>query len=470
MYRWYPDKIMAGSIDDYILRLSDPAFTSGLIQGLGRLFVGVDRSRLKFAEFGVWKGATTGQLAKFLDNKGELHLFDYEDTVSELKNKLVKANFSNVTAWGSSYRYPDSYNWNLRLILENHSDLRFDYIFLDGAHTWAVDALTFLLCDLLLNVGGYIDFDDYGWRLRGSSLDPECVPATAELYTEAQIDSLQVKAIVDLLVRRSGTYREIVENRLFQKIGAAPSAGQHLPLSDLTPHERLKALVLNANQGSIVGTTSTTASSLRSAVNVGEPHLFSGELEVMTRVMRSGHRRYQEFGVGGSTLMAIRSGLESVVAIDSDPKWVDAVRQNPEVDAAIRSGRADIRHADIGQLSQWGHPKDRKQIQRWPTYIAAAWDAWSKRNEMPDLIFVDGRFRVACCLSVIVAASSDLRLTNELRVILHDVVPERPYYDEVFGFFDVVESMNTLRVMKIKPNLSASRVMSVLLCRQFDQR
>jgi hypothetical protein len=102
MERWYPDKIVAGSIDDYLPILSDPACTSGLIEGLGQLFADVDRSQLKFAEFGVWKGATTGQLARFLGNKGELHLFDYEDTVCQLKDKLVKANFTNITAWGSS--------------------------------------------------------------------------------------------------------------------------------------------------------------------------------------------------------------------------------------------------------------------------------------------------------------------------------------------------------------------------------
>ncbi len=151
MDRWYPDRIKVGSIDDYLPCLSDPAYTTGLIQALGRLFAGRDRRLLKFAEFGVWKGATTGQLARFLDNKGELHLFDYDDTVGELKEKLEQAAFTNVTAWGNSYRYLNSYNWNLRQILENHPHLRFDYIFLDGAHTWAVDALSFLLCDLLLS-------------------------------------------------------------------------------------------------------------------------------------------------------------------------------------------------------------------------------------------------------------------------------------------------------------------------------
>ena len=167
---------------------------------------------------------TTGQLARFLNNQGQLHLFDYSDTVSDLKKKLQKAGFSNVIGWGNSYRYLNSYNWSLRYILEHHSDLRYDYIFLDGAHTWAIDALTFLLCDPLLNVGGYIDFDDYGWRLRGSSLDPSRVTDTAELYTDAQIDDFQVRAIVELLVRRRGNYREIIKNRLFQKVAATSQA------------------------------------------------------------------------------------------------------------------------------------------------------------------------------------------------------------------------------------------------------
>src|SRR5690349_10088605 len=90
----------------------------------------------------------------FLFNKGELHLFDYEDTVQPLKNRLEAVGFTNITAWGCSFRYLDSYNWSLKLILERHRDVRFDYVYLDGAHTWAIDALTFFLCDTLMNVGG----------------------------------------------------------------------------------------------------------------------------------------------------------------------------------------------------------------------------------------------------------------------------------------------------------------------------
>ena len=117
MDRWYPNKIFANSIDEYLPRLSCDTFTTPLINELTRHFAGIDRSVLKFAEFGVWQGATTGQLAKFLNNKGELHLFDYEDTVQPLKNRLEAVGFTNITAWGCSFRYLDSYNWSLRACL-----------------------------------------------------------------------------------------------------------------------------------------------------------------------------------------------------------------------------------------------------------------------------------------------------------------------------------------------------------------
>jgi hypothetical protein len=40
----------------------------------------------------------------------------------------------------------------------------------------------------------------------------------------------------------------------------------------------------------------------------------------------------------------------------------------------------------------------------------------------------------------------------------------------VFRFFDVVESVNTLRVMKIKPGVAFSEVAAALLRHQSDQR
>jgi len=63
-----------------------------------------------------------------------------------------------------------------------------------------------------------MDFDDYGWRMRGSSMDPSRIPETSLQYTDEQIDGYQVKMIIDTLVRRDARYREIVKDKIFQKI------------------------------------------------------------------------------------------------------------------------------------------------------------------------------------------------------------------------------------------------------------
>jgi len=171
------------------------------------------------AELGVYKGHTSLEFAKFLNGEGELHLFDFEDRVTNVVDALRLAGFHNFRTFGSSYKSQDSYNWSLAKLLEEHTGPIYDYVFLDGAHTWVVDALTTFLADRLLKVGGYLDFDDYDWTLGGSpTLNPNTFPATAKAYTDEQIAAPQVKMILDLLMRRDPRYREVVPNKIFQKM------------------------------------------------------------------------------------------------------------------------------------------------------------------------------------------------------------------------------------------------------------
>jgi len=171
------------------------------------------------AEIGIFKGFTSMEFAKFLNGEGELHLFDYEDRVKSVAIALEHAGFRNVRVFGSSYKLLDSYNWSLAKLLEQNAGPIYDYVFVDGAHSWAVDALTAFLADRMLKVGGYLDFDDYDWTFGGSpSCNPRVFPLTGKLYTAEQIESKQVKMIVDLLIRRDPRYQEVVANKIFQKL------------------------------------------------------------------------------------------------------------------------------------------------------------------------------------------------------------------------------------------------------------
>lgn len=178
------------------------------------------------AEIGIYRGDTSELLAEHLAGEGELHLFDFDHRVAQVTDRLARAGYRNVVGHPNSERVMDSYNWSLMKVLEQHPEPLFDYVFLDGAHTWPLDALAFCLVDRLLVPGGYVDFDDYDWSMQQSpTMRPAVNPVTAELYTDEQIEVSHVALVVDLLVRRSRRYTEVVEDKIFRKVPTAEGGG-----------------------------------------------------------------------------------------------------------------------------------------------------------------------------------------------------------------------------------------------------
>lgn len=204
--KWYPEKVLVGSEG-----------TPGTYNFMESVFH--KEKHFAYAEFGFYRADTARNICERFPNCF-LYLFDFFENVDFAQEKLSV--FDNkIYYYGNSRNYNDSYNWSLiKLIEKNQNQPIFDYCFLDGAHTFAIDALNFFLCDRLTRVGGYIDFDDYDWTLRGSSLDPKKIPAIADQYTDEQIDSKQVALIVDHIVRPDSRYKEIVKNKIFQKIAS----------------------------------------------------------------------------------------------------------------------------------------------------------------------------------------------------------------------------------------------------------
>lgn len=204
--KWYPQNLRVGE-----------AGTAGTYGFMETVFE--PNQAFTYAEFGIWKADTAANVCRRFPN-ANLHLFDFEENIQAAREKLSV--FPNQIAYyGNSQRYNDSYNWALgKLVLQHNATPLFDYCFLDGAHTFAVDALNFFLCDRLLKPGGYMDFDDYHWKLRSSSLRPEKVPEILLQYTEEQIAAQQVKMIVDGLVKTDPRYVERVPNKVYQKLRA----------------------------------------------------------------------------------------------------------------------------------------------------------------------------------------------------------------------------------------------------------
>lgn len=201
---WYPEKLRVGD-----------AGTPATYEFMETAFQADEP--FSYAEFGIYKGATALKVNELFPNC-EIYLFDFEKTLNDFKKKDPSLS-DRFHYFGNSQKYNDSYNWSLmKLIKVNQNHHIFDYCFFDGAHTVAVDALNFFLADKLLKVGGYMDFDDYNWKIRGSSLDPKFVPEIGDQYTDEQIDSEQVRMIIETLVRPDNRYEEVVINKIFKKV------------------------------------------------------------------------------------------------------------------------------------------------------------------------------------------------------------------------------------------------------------
>jgi hypothetical protein len=192
------------------------------------------------------------------------------------------------------------------------------------------------------------------------------------------------------------------------------------------------------------------------------------ELALFRRILAAGHRRYAEFGTGGSTLLAVREPFEAVVGVESDKGWAQAVREDSEVAAALAKGRASILHADIGPVGAWGNPSDPATMPRWPGYIGAMWAEWDRRGALPDLVLVDGRFRVASALSVALLAAMRPAAAAPT-VILHDFSDERPHYARVLDFFRIREQVGTLVVLDPLAGRSPEGVLAGMLRHVLDR-
>lgn len=166
-------------------------------------------------EVGIGVGATTSAICQLLANRGTYHLFDYATRLDDLKPDLDGLGFTNVVYHSNSRRKLDGYSWELaKLLLARRAAggevPMFDFVFLDGAHTFHHDAPATVILKELLKPGGVILFDDYDWSLEISpTLNPVAVPALLEVFTEEQIRTPHVRLVCDLFMDHDPDYRKL---------------------------------------------------------------------------------------------------------------------------------------------------------------------------------------------------------------------------------------------------------------------
>ena len=172
------------------------------------------------AEIGVGVGATTLSVCKRLNNSGQIHCFDFIDSVQELHFDLQKLGYSNIFAHGNTRRTLDSYSWNLAMLCNSENAPRFDAVFLDGAHNFIHDAPAAICAAQLMNVGGLILFDDLRWTYsKSGSMNPRTNLTVRSWFTEEQCGTEQVKLVCDIFFERNPSFERLhqVDGRLISE-------------------------------------------------------------------------------------------------------------------------------------------------------------------------------------------------------------------------------------------------------------
>lgn len=171
-------------------------------------------------------------------------------------------------------------------------------------------------------------------------------------------------------------------------------------------------------------------------------------------------RGFVEFGAGGSTRIASKTGVGRVYSIETDPKWIELVQTDPHVADLILGGRIRFIHADVGETREWGYPVE---------LTSDASDAYLKRpwsfipTEDIDFVFVDGRFRVATTVS------AALRTDSNVLYAVDDYVG-REHYQVLEELFDVYQRTERMIVLKKGDRWSFGLADSILSEFRMDPR
>ncbi|MGL4237132.1 glycosyltransferase family 2 protein [Tabrizicola sp.] len=122
-----------------------------------------------------------------------------------------------------------------------------------------------------------------------------------------------------------------------------------------------------------------------------------------------------EYGSGGSTVLAARLG-RAVISVESDKAWAERMA----AELATISDHAKVHYADVGVTGPWGVPMRPREFRKFHAYALSVWDRPDFQE--PDLVLIDGRFRAACLVTVM------LRAKRPTTVLFDDYAKRRYYH------------------------------------------
>ena len=162
---------------------------------------------------------------------------------------------------------------------------------------------------------------------------------------------------------------------------------------------------------------------------------------------------YFEYGCGGSTSYAARTAkVPTILSVETDGEWANAVRNDlSDIETTLI-----LEHCDLGPVRKWGFPVSYDQAKNFWLYVTQTWSIAQERNMVPDVILIDGRFRVACFLYSLLCARVGT-------TILFDDYFDRPYYCEVERYCDITEKAGRMGVFEVTKSFSHRDLTTALM-------
>jgi hypothetical protein len=124
-----------------------------------------------------------------------------------------------------------------------------------------------------------------------------------------------------------------------------------------------------------------------------------------------------EYGSGGSTVLAAKLGRRTF-SVESDRAWAGRLAAH----VAPISDQVTVHYADVGPTGPWGVPLKSLFYPQFHRYALSVWDR--PDFEQPDLVLIDGRFRAACLVAVMMRTRMPI-------TVLFDDYRRRSYYHGV---------------------------------------
>jgi len=156
---------------------------------------------------------------------------------------------------------------------------------------------------------------------------------------------------------------------------------------------------------------------------------------------------YFEFGSGGSTYQAsIKNNIKKIYSVESDLEWHNNLKSILENTDKINFIFNDM---DVRQ-NNWGHPGPNSTREQKMNYSSQILNLSEEEKKDVDLVLIDGRFRVACCLKCFNSINDDC-------FIIFDDFLNREEYNIVLDYYYIVEQTADccMVVLKKKSNITS---------------